>query len=731
MDTRASVDWQRVADLFDRAVDLSGSERTAWLDTQCGADSTLRREIEELLRAHDDETHVLDRGVSEMTQLLAAEGMEPAPDQWVGGRFRLRREIGRGGMGIVYEAHDARTGRDVALKFLPAAYAHDQHALERLRIEARATSALAHPNLCAVRGLEAADDGRHFLVLTFYRGLTLTHVLRSGPLPAGDAVCIALQAARGLGAAHRAQVVHRDVKPSNLLVTDGGEVRILDFGVAKMLDHATFTQPGDLLGTPRYMAPEQIAGERIDGRADLWSLGALLYEMVAGHSPFAGPNAGALVDAVLFSEPTPLPQVSADLERLILRLLAKNPEQRYADASALIADLQRLDPPAPESCRVVRARVLRGIGSRLRHFGESFAAKRHHEKALGLWRDLDDRAEGAREMVYLGRVELELDEFDRAREHALDATERLNALADGDGSARREHRRALANVADLLGRIALFRGELDEARRHLEESVSISDEIGDDYGVGTVLCHLAWAEELGGRSRRSDELIEQARRHGLGPQRPELDLRIRLIEAMVTAERGAAVRACEMLEDVATEMHGVGRRAGTAMARTVLGIMLTARGRLDAAEAELHKALELNRSLHSPWGIAIAQDAFGRLMLARTVGGDSDDSLDRAEHLGRESLRLRTAIGDRLGIACALECLADVALATELPERAGRLAVGAALLRRQIGSPVPPRSSAETQRRHAALRLHLGDAWLDNAPDEDLDELIAFALRAE
>jgi serine/threonine-protein kinase len=261
------------------------------------------------------------------------------------GHYRITEELGSGGMGIVYRAVDTRLDRDVALKFLPADLTRDDAARERFILEARTASSLNHPNICTIHDIGQTDDGRMYICMACYEGQTLTKRLEQGPLPILEAVRIAAAVARGLQKAHERDIVHRDIKPANVFVTDDGGVRILDFGLAKLAGRHGLTTPGMTVGTIAYMAPEQ-AGGAVDNRADLWSLGVTLYELVAGSAPFRGDTPQSVIHAILSVDPRPLRELRGDapreLERIVRRCLQRKPERRYATAAELADDLERL-----------------------------------------------------------------------------------------------------------------------------------------------------------------------------------------------------------------------------------------------------------------------------------------------------------------------------------------------------------------------------------------------------
>jgi serine/threonine protein kinase/tetratricopeptide (TPR) repeat protein len=248
-------------------------------------------------------------------------------------------------MGIVYRARDTRLDRTVALKFLPIEWCQEPLLRERFTREAKAASALDHPHICPVFDIGETSQGQLFIAMAHCPGETLKQRILRGPLPLDEVVDIAIQIAQALGAAHEGGIVHRDVKPANVLITDRDQVRIVDFGLAKLAGEATVTRQGSVVGTPAYMSPEQATGEEVDGRADLWALGAVLYELVAGRRAFAADNEQAVLLAITTSDPTPIDrvrsEVPAELQRIIRRCLKKNPVDRYQTAGELVADLKR------------------------------------------------------------------------------------------------------------------------------------------------------------------------------------------------------------------------------------------------------------------------------------------------------------------------------------------------------------------------------------------------------
>ena len=272
----------------------------------------------------------------------------PDSDPLVGrtvGQYQILARIGGGGMGVVYSARAARLGRIVALKFLPPQWSHDASAKDRFVREAQAASATNHPNICTIHDIETADDGQLFIVMAYYDGETLKKRLESGPLPIEEALDVATQVADGLAKAHAQSVVHRDIKPGNLILTEDG-VRILDFGLATFADALKLTAENAALGTVAYMSPEQVRGQLADARTDVWAAGAVLYETLTGHPPFRGSHAEAIGYAVRNEQPTPIraerPEVAEEVEQLVFRALHKEPSVRYASGRELARALRQV-----------------------------------------------------------------------------------------------------------------------------------------------------------------------------------------------------------------------------------------------------------------------------------------------------------------------------------------------------------------------------------------------------
>ena len=254
--------------------------------------------------------------------------------------YRITQKLGAGGMGVVYKAIDLKLERTVALKFLPQDMVVTGADRERLLREARAASTLDHPNIGVIHGLEESDDRQFFIVMGYYEGMTLAERLDRGVVPIRESLDLAIQIARGLSAAHARNIVHRDIKPSNVIITPDNVVKIVDFGLARVVASASATQSISLTGTLPYMAPEQILGNPVDQRSDVWALGVVLVQMITGSHPFVRPNTAAMTFAILNQAPSALDAVPDEVQPLIYRTLSKKPEHRQANASELLIDLE-------------------------------------------------------------------------------------------------------------------------------------------------------------------------------------------------------------------------------------------------------------------------------------------------------------------------------------------------------------------------------------------------------
>lgn len=350
--------WQQVNELFQLAAERTPEERTAFLQTACGDDEGLRREVESLIASYERAANFIESPAFEVVpELLTNERTSAIIGESIG-RYQIEALLGVGGMGEVFLARDEQLGRKVALKFLPERLTANKSQLSRFKSEARAASALNHPNILTVYEI-ATEGDRHFIATEFIEGVTLRTSLSRGRMSVQDALDVAVQVASALAAAHKAGVVHRDIKPENIMIRPDGYVKILDFGLAKLTEqnpavinrrltitNTLHTYSGLLLGTPRYMSPEQARGEPADARSDIWSLGTVIYEMVGGIPAFSGATPSDCIASILKTEATPLssvaPAVPAELQSILQKALLKDRDERYQLIAEMLAELRAL-----------------------------------------------------------------------------------------------------------------------------------------------------------------------------------------------------------------------------------------------------------------------------------------------------------------------------------------------------------------------------------------------------
>lgn len=347
----SSSDWARVNAVFAEAIELDAAAREALLAREAAANPRVAEEVRAMLRAHDRSGAFLESPAwAAAPELLSESAAENSLAGRLIGPYRVREEVGRGGMGVVYAAEDVRLGRVVALKMLPPAFSRDAVARERLAREARAAAALSHPAIATIYALEDID-GDLFIASELVEGSTLRAALAAGPLPRERRLDTLIQIAEALCAAHRHGIVHRDLKPENVLCTADGRVKVVDFGIARHLTvpeaTAGLTLTGAQLGTPGYMAPEQLRGRPIDARADIFAFGVMAYELATGTHPFGGSDPAALLERLVSDDP-PMsrPIDPPGLDRIVRTCLRGDPAARYASGAELLDALRSLGSAA-------------------------------------------------------------------------------------------------------------------------------------------------------------------------------------------------------------------------------------------------------------------------------------------------------------------------------------------------------------------------------------------------
>ena len=394
------------------------------------------------------------------------------------GPYQIIAMIGGGGMGVVYRAEDPRLKRQVAIKLLLPELTRDDIARQRFVQEARAASGLDHPNICTIHEIGQTDDDQFYLVMAYYEGETLTQRIEQGPLPVPEAIDIATQVARGLSKAHRAGIIHRDIKPANLMLTADETVKILDFGLAKLTGFEGLTLPSITLGTVAYMSPEQAQGGQLDPRTDLWSLGVVLYEMLAGRLPFRAESAQAVLYAILNRNPEPLsavrPEVPATIRRLVQRALERSPADRYQSADELLADL-RATTSTPISTATRLSGQERTVPSiAVLPFVDMSEQKDQEYFCEGIAEELINALSGLKHL----RVAARSSSF-KFKGQTLDATEigahlKVRSILEGSVRKAGNRLRITAQLIDTVGGFHLWSERYD---RGIDDVFAVQDEI--------------------------------------------------------------------------------------------------------------------------------------------------------------------------------------------------------------------------------------------------------------
>jgi serine/threonine-protein kinase len=370
--------WQQIDSLLQEALAHNSGERPGFLMQVCADDEDLRTEVESLIASHEEAGSFLTEPAIELTAESIAAQTHLLIGQLIN-HYRIIAPLGVGGMGEVYLAEDTVLGRQLALKLLPTYFSRESARLRRFEQEARLASTLTHPNICVVHEVGRTADGREFIAMEYVDGVTLRRRLDESTVSISEALDIASQVSAALMKAHAAGVVHRDIKPENIMLAADGYVKVLDFGIAKFSEpepsadgskkvSGYTTNPGMILGTTAYMSPEQVRAQNVDARSDIWSLGSMLYEMLAGRSPFAGETPSDSIAAILERQPAPIVEQRLDTPRelqwIVSRMLRKDRDERYQTIKEVLGDLRELKQDLDVQSRLTREDSIAYLGDK-------------------------------------------------------------------------------------------------------------------------------------------------------------------------------------------------------------------------------------------------------------------------------------------------------------------------------------------------------------------------------
>ncbi|HEY8184217.1 MAG TPA: protein kinase [Thermoanaerobaculia bacterium] len=587
--------------------------------------------------------------------------------------YELLEELGAGGMGVVYKANDLKLGRTVALKFLPPQLTGDSSARHRFLREARAASAIDHPNICTIHEVDETPDGRVFLAMALYDGQTLRSRIAGGPLPPAEAAEIAAAAASGLAKAHRAGIIHRDIKPANIMITSDGVVKILDFGLAKLSQTTDVTKAGTIVGSPPYMSPEQVRGDAVDQRTDIWSLGVVIYEMVTGTLPFRGDSDRVVFHAILDREPTfpPGEPARARLLAIASRCLQKNPENRYPSCDALIEDL-RIDAAQTD----VRTRPESNASIAVLPFAD-----------MSPERDQNYFCEGVAEEILnsLTRVEglhvasrTSSFQFKGAAEDIRRIGERLNVRSILEGSVRKagDRLRVTVQLINVGDGYHLWSERYD---RKLEDVFAIQDEIAEATARALKVV-LSRQEEPLRRAKQTDveayefylrgrQVMQEYTARSLQQARKMFEQAIAIDSKYALAHTGIADASAwlvmwsggglsDLQQAEQASLKAVELAPDLAESSTSRGLVLMLGRHYDEAEKQFRRAIALNpRSFDAHY-------YFGRSLFAANRMQESEEMLRRAADLRPEDYQALGIVAMILRDAGRLEEVRDVSLET-------------------------------------------------------------------
>ncbi|HEY5405303.1 MAG TPA: serine/threonine-protein kinase, partial [Pyrinomonadaceae bacterium] len=337
--------WHKIEQIFHAALQRKPEDRANFLNQSCAGDIALYDDVKALLTSYQNDDSFFEDSAS----ALAAEMFADRVGETIG-PYEVLSQLGSGAMGVVYLAQDVQLGRKIALKLLPSQFTNDKDRLRRFQQEARAASALNHPNILTVHEVKQ-EGGLHYIATEFVDGVTLRQHIQVRQMSLDEVLAIAVQVAGALQAAHAAGIAHRDIKPENIMIRSDGYIKVLDFGLAKLTENelspaVAETNPGVVMGTPRYMSPEQARGLDVDLRTDIFSLGTVIYELVTGKLPFEGETTSDVIAALIKDEPesmrTSVPELPVEFEQVVSKALAKDRAQRYQTIAEFASALQEL-----------------------------------------------------------------------------------------------------------------------------------------------------------------------------------------------------------------------------------------------------------------------------------------------------------------------------------------------------------------------------------------------------
>jgi len=515
--------------ILDEAMTFEPSARTAYVEQWSQHDPALREELLSRLHSAEAADDFFDRLTELVFSTEFSTDEDPTPpddsqefvldEENVPVHYRIVSLIGRGGMGTLYRAHDERLNRDVALKFLPSNLSAERKARDRLLTEARAVAALDHPNVCGIYEIAETADGHMFFAMPLYDGITLKEKLRQGSLSIEESVSIAIQIARGLAAAHARGIVHRDVKPGNVMLSPDGTARLLDFGLAIPID-GSITSSGSTRGTVAYMSPQQARGEPIDARSDLWSLGVVLYEMIAGRRPFHRGNPAPILDQIFHGDVEAVsvlrPEISGALARIIERLLQRDPAKRFESAAQLLESLQgelRAAEGGSRASRFLRDRVVVLGGGALVLVLIGFLSWRRQAETKPHPMEHSSTRNIAAYEHYLRSMDQALVRTDSGARIALDHVQQAVALDTGYAAAYARLARLQLRIANGSDLEMSRRDRLALAEQAALRAVALDDSSGESHAaLGKIMKYL---------NRRPLAVVELRRAVALDPSNVE------------------------------------------------------------------------------------------------------------------------------------------------------------------------------------------------------------------